>query len=207
MRHLPWIIIGSLLISACASTSNVATRYLASPAEPVGPRMLLAGRSAEPHVRHDWESVCATQLQRAGYQVTRSEDPLPGWFEPDSEELLRWSQAHDVDVILIAELTRLLPGPMMEPPGPDQRRDAGGAGSGRGSQGTLTIPLGESLRERPRDTPDLQQNIEVMLLESNGHALWAADISTDEANEVRAVAKSQCREIRNTLRELGLTPR
>lgn len=207
MRHQLWLIVGSLLLSACASTSDVATRYLASPAEISGPRMLLAGRSAEPHVRHDWEVACAEQLRGAGYRVTRSEESLPRWFEPGSEELIRWSQAHDVDVILIAELTRLLPGPMMVPPEADHRRDAGGAISRHGDERMLTIPLGESLRDRPRDTPQLQQSIEVMLLDQNGKPLWAADIDTHEANEIRAVAKSQCREIRKTLQELELTPR
>lgn len=195
-------LMASLVLGGCASTSELTTRYLAAPAEITGPRLLLAGRSPEPHVRDEWEKSCAEILRDAGFRVTRSARSLPRWFEPGSADLTEWAGEHNTDLILIAELTRLLPAPMMAPPTQEQRRTPGM----HDNEGTLSIPLGESLRDRPRDTPELQQNIEIMLLDGSGLPIWAADIQTDEANEIRAVARSQCREMRRVMRELGLTP-
>ena len=52
-----------------------------------------------------------------------------------------------------------------------------------------------------RDAPLANQNIEVDLLNNEGRVLWRADVVTREANNIPAIARSQCEALAKHLRQ------
>jgi len=192
-RALFGALAGVALLTGCASTSDIATRYGAISLD--GDTLLLATRSPDPQVRERWENACEPAFRRQGYDVTQSFTVLPAWFATGTDELERWASANGIRNILVAELTGLLPAPANYNP-PDVL-----SGNNLHHEVQIMVPARE-FRET-RDAPQVDQNIEVNLLNNEGRILWRADVITREANNIPAIARSQCEALAKSLRQGG----
>lgn len=170
------------LLQGCASTSDLVTRYGTSTAP--GEQLLLATRSPEPGLRRQWEAACAPLLRKQGFHVITSMDVLPAWFATGTGELERWASAQGVPGILVADLSALLPEPA-------HYNSAQGLGDNRSHHDVLVVVPPKEFREA-RDAPEPRQNIEIELLEADGRIQWRAELITHEANNIPAIARSQC---------------
>lgn len=187
------LLLATLLSVGCASTSQVITHYPEGGyvGEIAGQHLLLAGRTPEADIRAEWENACASVLEQAGLQVTRSHQVMPQWYEPGNEAVKRWAADRDVAVILVAELTGLLLAPFQQAREYRLNPDAGMAYDPVREEVGIITPIRE-FREI-RDNPDLDQSIEATLFTGSGEALWRGELDTREANSIRAIARSQCR--------------
>ncbi|MCH8543179.1 MAG: hypothetical protein LAT61_06395 [Alcanivorax sp.] len=187
------LLLAMLLTVGCASTSQVITHYPESGyvGEIAGQHILLAGRTPEGSVRTEWENACAQVLQNAGLQVTRSHQAMPQWYEPGNEALKRWAANNDADAILVAELTGLLLAPFQQAREYRLNPDAGMAYDPVREEVGIITPI-RDFREM-RDNPELDQSIEVTLFTGSGDALWRGEVDTREANNIKAIARSQCK--------------
>lgn len=180
-----WVVtmVGSLwLLLGCASTSDIVTRYGAGIVP--GERLLLATRSPEPALRRQWENACVPLLRKQGFDVVTSMDVLPAWFATGTDELEKWASANNVPGILVAELSALLPEPAHYNP-------AQGLSDNRSHQDVLVVVPAKEFREA-RDAPQARQNIDIELLGADGRTRWRAELITHEANNIAAIARSQC---------------
>ncbi|MCK0536610.1 hypothetical protein [Alcanivorax quisquiliarum] len=187
-----WVLtlLGSLwLLQGCASTSDIVTRYGASTAP--GERLLLATRSPEPALRRQWEDACAPLLRKQGFDVVTSMDVLPAWFATGTDELEKWASANGVPGILVAELSALLPEPAHYNP-------AQGLGDNRSHHDVQVVVPAKVFREA-RDAPEANQNIDIELFDAAGRIQWRAELVTHEANNIPAIARSQCAALANVL--------
>lgn len=192
-RVLLTALAGTAFLTGCASTSDVATRYGAISLQ--GNTLLLATRSPDPQVRKRWENACEPTFSKQGYAVTQSFTVLPAWFATGTDELERWASANGIQNILVAELTGLLPAPPKYNP-PEVL-----SGNTLHNEVQIMVPAHE-YRET-RDAPQANQNIEVNLLNNEGRILWRADVITREANNIGAIARSQCEALAKALRQGG----
>jgi hypothetical protein len=188
-------------LAGCASTSDVSTRYQPTGTETLE-RLMLVGRTPEKPLRHRWEDECARALEGKA-EMVRSHTLLPLWYEPGTERLEDAARQRDIDAILVAELTRLLlPRPHL--PQPDLLND---------QRGALEDPIGEPQwsffigRKEKKDAPNpTYYEVDFQLLAADGTLIWAGSTITHEANELGAIAHSQCRALKKTFNELGLWP-
>ncbi|WP_162925779.1 hypothetical protein [Isoalcanivorax indicus] len=174
------------MLSGCASTSSVEVHYTSDTQH--GTHLLLAARTPEERYRAEWESACAPILARAGYQVTQSHRVMPGWYEPGNTALKQRAQDLQLQNILVAELTALL---VAQFPEMHETRLNPEAGSGIAGVHEQITPIRDY--RAMRDVPPSDQNVEATLLTTDGHPLWRGDITTREANSIKAIARSQCR--------------
>ena len=186
------LMLATLLTVGCASTSQITTHYPEGgyTGEISGQKILLAGRTPEGSIREEWEDTCAPILEHAGFRVTRSHRVMPQWYEPGNEALKRWAATHDASMIMVAELTGLLLAPFQQAREYRLNPDAGMAYDPVREEVGVITPI-RDYREI-RDDPALDQSIEVTLFAGNGDALWRGEVDTREANEVKAIARSQC---------------
>jgi hypothetical protein len=190
-RLLSSALAGLAFLTGCASTSDIATRYGAISLE--GDTLLLATRSPDPQVRKRWENACEPAFRKQGYDVTQSFTVLPAWFATGTDELERWASANGIRNILVAELTGLLPAP------PHYNPPEVLSGNNMHHDVQIMVPARE-YRET-RDAAEADQNIEVNLLNNEGRILWRADVVTREANNIAAIARSQCEALAKSLRQ------
>lgn len=201
MRWL--LLLLSLSLAACAATTEVSTRYLAESRPAPASHLLLVARTPEKAFRREWEDSCADILAGNGLTVTRSYRVLPLWYEPGTERLEEWASKHGADAILVGELTRLvLPKPDLSHP------DV--VNSGRGE---LEDPIGEpewsffiGRKEKEEDPWPIYQEIFFQLFAANGKSLWSGTTLTHEANNLGAIAGSQCKALRKRLSSMNLLP-
>lgn len=198
-----WLILLPLLLAGCASTSEVTTRYRAGQLPPAPERLLLVARTPEQGLRREWENSCAAVLELDGLTITRSHKVLPEWFEPDSEAPQQWARRHGADMILLGELTGLL----LRRPEPTSANDR------HPPSGGIDDPMGESVfaitlaGKQQQETPASgHREFLFHLLNADGKTLWSGATRTHEANEVAAIARSQCHALKQHLTETGLLP-
>ena len=58
----------------------------------------------------------------------------------------------------------------------------------------------------PESTPLEAQDIEFQLQRPSGKVLWNGLLRTNEANQIEAIARSQCKRLQKTLSKSGLLP-
>lgn len=187
-----------LALAACASTTEIQTRHQApGDAVPVT-HLLLVARTPEQDARRHWENECAETLGNKGLTLTRSHKVLPGWFEAGTDALEQWARDRGADAILLGELTRLVLSP------PNLPREGAPGEPDMEAQWTLTLEDGKVKgAEQPAEA---RQEVDFQLIAPTGQRLWAGTARTHEANELTAIADSQCRALHKTLVSLGLLP-
>ena len=196
------ILVACLTLAACARTSQVTTRFMgAMPATPPS-HLLLVARMPERDQRQRWEQACLTRFhKRERAAVTASSDALPGWYEGGNDQLLNWAGNRSPDsAVLIFELTDLLLAPFSMPPGnvvsSERFRQEDPLG-----EPTWRINLGGA-EDIPADLQEVHET-EVRLITGAGDVLWEGVVQTREANELAAIARSQCSAVLDRLSELG----
>lgn len=199
------VLVCCLTLVSCARTSQVSTRYAGVQPDPLPSQLLLVARMPESKQRQQWEQACLPHFQRSdSLSVTASADALPNWYEGGNARLLDWAQRHGTDTaILVFELTDLLLAPFSMPPGnvvsSERFRNENPMG-----EPTWQINLGGG-ENRPPDVPETRET-EVRLIASNGDVRWEGVVLTREANDLAAIARSQCRAVQDTLSGQGYLP-
>lgn len=192
-----------LILSGCVNTSTLVTRHLAEPGEPAVTHLLLVGRSPDIKTRRQWESACASRLQHAGLNIALSHHLWSEDVLPPHDSLMQQAQQSGFDGVLIGEITALLLAPMQLPPenvvSQERRSSSDASPQAEGFQ----ITLGG----KERQTFELQDmDIEFQLLSAQGKMLWNGLLRTHEANQIEAIARSQCKRVREALIEASLLP-
>ncbi|MBL7249602.1 hypothetical protein ACLD02_09490 [Alloalcanivorax sp. C16-2] len=187
----------TLVLTGCASTTQITTRTVTDTPPATGEAILLAAQSPEGEVRETWELTCRPVFARAGLTVHLAHQETPLWRDRDA--LTRWAGQHGVDRVLLVDLTRL----MMSAPNLPAGRDLNPLGQDTEVQPTWRLGLdGERIdRERPADT---EQRFPAYLTDGAGKSLWYGEARTHEANDQAAIAQSQCRALRDALRQHGV---
>lgn len=179
------------LLAGCASTTEIRARNTEPPSLKPG-TVLLAARSPDPAVRRQWEQACAPGLKRAGVTVMMAHQQLPGWYENDNDALQHWADGAGVSQLLVADVTPLFTGPAQHPS--DQPW-----GNHQGHLDDAAVMPSAREYRALRNTPDTTVRTEVQLV-MDGKLAWVGDLYTDEANQIAAVARSQCRALGALLR-------
>lgn len=187
----------TLLLAGCASTTEVTTRTVTDAPPADAGAILLAAQSPEGEVRETWELTCRPVFARAGLSVHLAHQETPLWRDRDA--LTRWASEHGVKRVLLVDLTGLV----MSAPNLPADRDLNPLGQDTEVQPTWRLGLdGERIeREQPADT---EQRFPAYLTDGTGKSLWYGEGRTNEANDQAAIALSQCRALRDTLRQHGL---
>ncbi len=190
-----------LLLTGCASTTEVTTRTVTDTPPPAAETLLLVARSPESDTRETWELTCRPIFERAGLTVLLSHQEVPLWYEQGRKALTRWAAGHQVDRVLMVDLTRLL----MSAPHMRERQELNPINQDNEVRPTWRVGLdGERIKEAP--PADVEQHFPADLLTGDGTSLWHGVALTHEANDQTAIAKSQCLALRDTLRQAALLP-
>lgn len=185
------------LIGACASTTTVDTRYVAPDTGPALQRILLVAHTPEAAMQEEWETTCARKMARPGLEVVPSHTVATLGYSGGSEPLLRWAQENEAGGILLGELTQLLLAPLQVPPRDFMRPD-------REMNGGLDAPTVGITLGRQEPEPRMDHRLGFRLIRADGAILWDGITETHEANDIEAIAASQCAAIAETLTRLGL---
>lgn len=193
----------TLLLGACANTTQVQTRYQIAAAG-TAHSLLLVARTPEAHYRKTWENTCANVLASASLQVTKSMDAMPDWFDSDTKSLTDWIVKHHIDRVLLVDITGLLLAP---PQMPGMPADASGVAPRAPREDPIGVPewnffIGQKSKALP--ALSFEHQVEAQLLNADGKMLWNAMLTTHEANDLEAIASSQCQAIKRVLLEQHL---
>lgn len=193
----------ALLMSACASTTDFNTRYITD--TPVKPAhtVLLVGRTPESNDREKWENACADVLDNRKIELIRSNTALPLWYEAGNDHLLNWASRNNVDAIIIGELTGLLLAPPQIPANNFMQSERA-IGEDNIGASTWSFFIGRKEKEIPMP-PDIHE-VEFQMITTEGKMLWNSMALTHEANDLAAIARSQCRALKHDLNGLRLIP-
>jgi len=203
MRYGVSALVGLMMLQGCASTTEIKTRYLTDTAVPVAPSLLLVGRTPETDTRTLWEDACADALTGGTLSLVRSHDSLPLWYEAGNERLLKWARDNQVDAVLVAEITGLLLAPPQVPP-QSYMQSEHNIGDNPGATPSWGFFFGRDPDQTP--VPPEIREIELHLLDNTGTPLWSGVALTHEANDLDAIASSQCKALKKTLSGLRLIP-
>lgn len=189
-----------LLLGGCASTTTVVTRHSSDTAEAPLSKLLLVGRVDDVEMRKPWEQACAKQLQHDGLKIQSSHKIWPQSL-PEQEEFMQEATSQGFDSLLIAEISSLQLLPLQLPPDnvvSAERRPSSDAGTR-----TPSFQIHVAGAEQSEVVAQIQ-DIEFHLLRTDGQTLWNGLLRTDEANQVEAIARSQCKQLNKTLKKTGL---
>ena len=186
-------LLAGLLLQGCASTSSVSTRFLADNSESVR-TLMVAARTPEPLLRKDYERACAAALGERAKGAYRS---LPDWHEAGYQQLVK---GLTLDAVLVIDITPLIITPMQMPPANEVSSERFGSAAGptfntweSGGNQQATAVAGMN-----------SYDIEARLIKADNQVLWEGLIRTNEANDLQAIARSQCQALDSHLRKLGL---
>ena len=187
-------------LHGCISTTRIETTF-AAPAETAATSLLLAGRTVEQQFQQRWESRCQQELAAGNLQITLLHRASPNSAMPSASELSELAQQLGVDAVLSIELTALLLAAPQMPPDNivSVERQPGMAAA---TVASYDIMLRGS-QSTPQPLPDEQQ-IPAQFDRADGHTLWRGTLISHEANEIDAMARSQCRSLKKILRQLQL---
>jgi hypothetical protein len=189
-----------LASAACAPTSSLQTRYLADNA-PRADGLLLVARMPDPAQRRQWERACIDALAVPGLRIVSSHMVMPGWYEAGNDALLAQARQSGLAAVLVAELSGLLLSPMQLPPR-NQVSEERFSGPHESQPPRWQIWFGADTPEQP--TPHRQTD--VRLIAASGQTRWEGELTTHEANDLGAIANSQCRALLKTLQAHQLLP-
>lgn len=188
------------LLSGCASTTTVVTRSSTDATEIPVSKLLLLGRVDDIEMRKPWEQACAKQLHSSALEIHSSYTLWPQ-FLPEQDELLQAATSQGFDGVLIAEIASLQLLPLQLPP--DNVVSAERRPSSDASPRTPGFQIHVAGAERSEALAQAQ-DIEFHLQRPNGETLWNGLLRTNEANQVEAIARSQCKKLNKTLKKAGL---
>lgn len=198
---LPILALSVLLFAGCASTTEITTRTVTDTPPPAATAIVLAAQSPENDTRETWELTCRPIFAGSGLTVYLAHQEVPFWEQGGHRALSDWTGTHGVERILLVDLTRLL---MSAPHLPDQR-ELNPLGQDTEVRPTWRLGLdGERIERAPLD--DTESSYPAYLLDGDGASLWHGVARTHEANDQAAIAKSQCRALRDALHGNGLLP-
>ena len=185
--------------AGCASTSSVTTLYQAD--GHAASSVLVAARLPDQAQRRQYEDACLPALGWKGRQLVAAHEPLPNWYAGENTALVNTAQALGLDTILVLELSTLLLSPMQLPPRNDvsQERFSGPVGSQPG-------PWQMQIEGEAVPTPPETLSFQARLMASTGTTLWEGLVHTHEANDLQAIARSQCEALGKALQQAGLVP-
>ena len=202
MRPLLRLLLPALLVAGCASTTQVTTRFTAEGSHPPQETLLLVAHTPEGSTRETWELTCKEIFSSSSLTISLSHQELPLWYEGGKTRILDWAQNNDVQRILVVELTHLLIDAAAPPAAGNQLNPMDQ------SAGVMTptwqMGIGGDLAEK--DIPDALRQHGAELINATGKPLWTGVATTHEASNTVAIAKSQCKALRKTLREHHLIP-
>lgn len=191
-----------LILAGCASTTEITTRHSNDEGSAPARSLLLVAQSPEPATRRVWEEVCQPLFQSNALSVHLAHQVRPVWYEDGGKQaLLRWLRNQPYDRALIVDLTALL----LSPPRMTESRDLNPMNSDMRQEPTWRIGIGGKL-EKPKE-PDAQQSYEAEFFDKSGRPLWTGVARTHEANNRKAIARSQCRALHQVLTDRGLIPK
>jgi hypothetical protein len=186
------------LLSACANTTSIATRYQVATDTRIH-SLLLAARTPEGDYRHAWEGACESALKTHGLTLINSDKATPDWHDPDPQPLVDWAKTNGVDAVLIVDITGLLLAPPQIPGQPDSQIVALRRAPNETPIGipTWNLFIGKRAQAQPQ-SPRLH-TMEAQLISNTGKMLWDGVLTTHEANDIGAIADSQCAALRKSL--------
>lgn len=188
-------------LAGCASTTQITTRTVTDTPPPPATSVLLAAQSPESDTRETWELTCRPVFARSGLTVHLAHQEVPFWDQDGRAALSDWAGQHQVDRILLVDLTGLL---TSAPNLPDQR-ELNPLNQDTEVQPTWRLGLdGQRIQRAPLE--DTEDRFPAYLMDGTGASLWYGIARTHEANDQAAIAKSQCRALRDALRQAGLLP-
>ncbi|EKF75027.1 hypothetical protein A11A3_06221 [Alcanivorax hongdengensis A-11-3] len=189
----------ALLLAGCASTTDVTTRYQQTPDDSPVQRLLLVAHTPESNVRETWELTCKDIFANRQLTVLLSHQELPLWYEGGKQRILDWAKTHDVQRVLVVELTHLLIDAAAPPAAGNNLNPMDN--NADNLQPTWQIGIGGDLK---KDTlPDALREHGAELFDGNGDPLWTGVTVTHEASELTAISKSQCSALKKTLEKQG----
>ncbi len=152
-----------LLLSGCASTTEVTTRTVTDTPPPPAETLLLVAQSPEGDTRETWELTCRPIFERTGLTVLLSHQEVPLWYERGHKALVEWTADNPVDRILRVDLTRLL----MSAPHMRDRQALNPINQDNEVRPTWRVGLdGERIKEAP--PADVEQAFPADLLAGDG---------------------------------------
>ena len=199
MRSLLAALLPALLLTGCASTTEITTRFTSEETYPRQNQLLLVAHTPEGSVRETWELTCRDIFSSDSLTILLSHQELPLWYEGGKQRILDWAQETGVDRILVVELTHLLID-AAEPPQPVNQLNAMNQPPGSPPP-TWEVGIGGDLKKT--DIPDALRQHGAELINAQGSPIWTGVATTHEANNMAVIAKSQCQALRKTLREQG----
>ena len=193
----------TLVLASCASTTNITTRYITDTAVPPAKKVLLVARTPEADVREKWEVTCADVLSNRKLDLVPSHTALPLWYEAGNDRLLAWARDNHADAVIIAEITGLLLAPPQMPAQSYMQSERGVAEDNIGAA-TWSFFIGRKEKKTP--VPPEIHEVEMQMLSADGKVLWNGVAYTHEANDLEAIAKSECKAMKRNLDGLRLLP-
>src|SRR5690606_23773052 len=200
---LPFALLCLILLSGCASTTKLTTRYLTDTPVDASTRLLLVARTPEANTREAWENACAGVLDIPALAVQTSHQAMPLWYDAGNDHLLDWATKNGHDAILVAEITGML---LALPQVPSQNYMQRERSIGEDDIGSATWSFFLGRKEKESPPPPEIHEVEFQLLSPDGKMLWNGVGFTHEANEIEAIARSQCRALKKNLQGLHLIP-
>ncbi|MEE2869629.1 MAG: hypothetical protein VYE17_03790 [Pseudomonadota bacterium] len=202
MRSLLSVLLPAVLLSGCASTTDVATRYTSDKTYAATDTLLLVARTPEGNIRETWELTCKEIFSGNSLTILLSHQEIPLWYEGGKDRILDWAQKQGVDRILMVELTHLLID-AAQPPQPGNQLNPMDVNNNN-IQPTWQVGIGGKLEKE--EIPDALRQHGAELISGQGKPIWTGIATTHEASNTVAIAKSQCQALRKTLREQQLIP-
>lgn len=200
---LPALLCLPLVLGGCASTTKLTTRYLTDTPVDASTRLLLVARTPETKTRETWENTCADVLDIPSLSVQTSHRAMPLWYDAGNDHLLDWATKHGHDAILIAEITGMLLA-LPQVPAQNYMQQERSIGEDDIGSATWSFFLGRKEKETP--PPPEVHEVEFQLVSPQGKMLWNGVGFTHEANELEAIARSQCKALKKNLQGLRLIP-
>lgn len=188
-----------VLLSGCASTSDISTRYFDEDI-PSAQQILLVARSAENKTRAQWEKICLSELSETDKPIVASYQVMPNLSEGYNQALTGWaSQQTLLTDVLIFEISGLLLAPPQIPPGNEVSVERYNPEQPIGEP-TWKISFG---KKETQPTPPDRTITEVRVLTSKGKTRWEGLVTSHEANDITAIARSQCKALAPMLKRIS----
>lgn len=198
IKNLCALLCSLVLLSGCASTSDISTRYFDEDI-PSAQQILLVARSAENKTRMQWEKICLSELSETGKPIVASHQVMSNLSDGYNQALTGWaSQQTLLTDVLIFEISGLLLAPPQIPPGNEVSVE----------RYSPEQPIGESTwkfsfgQQENQTIPPERIITETRLLTSEGKTRWEGLVTSHEANDMAAIARSQCKALAPMLKRI-----
>lgn len=185
-------------VAGCAQTTDIHLRFQQPATQPTT-SLLIAANTNDPMLRSKWEDACKHVFNTHQLTLVESHNVLPDWHSSDPSALLHWANGHEISTLLVANINMLL----MQPTNFENPQSGPGLPSGPIDTPTWQFTLqGEKIDNN--NSSSNKQHIHVQLLAASGKVYLDALLVTHEANNIEAIAASQCRALKRNMEKTGL---